>query len=244
MITNNKRSQPHTRQGLPLLSAVIYRLALTVMVACAVTVFAESRVLGSIKLHATDNSASDKPATSKTLVATEGVEHLERLTREPMVIELSDGSLFVAGYDGDLEKSSSLYRSRDHGAAWERVNVGSKADGAIGNSDVDLAVGRDDTLYFVQMTFDIKTDEGSRIAVGASKNAGAKWSWKILSETRFDDRPWIGVAPDGTAHVIWNDGNGARYEVSQDRGASWNERPRIETHREARAIFLGHRAAW
>ena len=54
MITNNKRSQPHTHQGLPLLSAVIYRLALTVMVACAVTVFA-SRALGSIKPHATDN---------------------------------------------------------------------------------------------------------------------------------------------------------------------------------------------
>ena len=68
MTTNNKRSQPHTRQWLPLLSAVIYRLALTVMVACAVTVFA-SRALGSIKPHASDNSASDKPATSKTLAA-------------------------------------------------------------------------------------------------------------------------------------------------------------------------------
>ncbi len=56
----------------------------------------------------TDNSASDKPATSKTLVATEGVEHLDRLAREPMVVELSDGTLFVAGYDGDLEKSPNL----------------------------------------------------------------------------------------------------------------------------------------
>ena len=238
MITNNKRSQPHTHQGLPLLSAVIYRLALTVMVACAVTVFA-SRALGSIKPHATDNSASDKPATSKTLVAIEGVEHLDRLTREPMVVELNDGTLFVAGYDGDLEKSPNLYRSRDHGATWERVNVGSKADGAIGNSDVDLAVGRDDTLYFVQMTFDIKTGEGTRIAVGASKNAGATWSWKVLSETRFDDRPWIGVAPDGTAHVIWNDGNGVRYEVSQDRSASWNERPRVSAQGGSSHLAIG-----
>ena len=208
------------------------------MFACVVTVLV-SHVLEWKKQHAPDNAASDKSATSKTLVATEGVEYLDRLTREPMVIEPSDGTLFVAGYDGDLEKSPNLYRSRDHGATWERANVGSKADSAIGNSDVDLAVGRDDTLYFIQMTFDTKTNEGTRIAVGTSKNAGATWSWKVLSETRFDDRPWIGVVPDGTAHVIWNDGNGVRYEVSQDRGASWNERPRINAQGGSSHLAIG-----
>ena len=64
---------------------------------------------------------TDKPATSNTLVATEGVEHLDRLAREPMVVELSDGTLFVTGYGGqhgEVEKIPDLWRSRDHGATW------------------------------------------------------------------------------------------------------------------------------
>jgi len=156
-----------------------------------------------------------------------------------MVVELSDDTLFVSGYDNDSEKSPGLWRSRDHGATWESVNVGSKTDGAIGDSDVDLAASPDDTLYFVAMTFDVKKLEGVRIAVGASKNAGAKWSWKVLSENRFDDRPWIGVAPDGTAHVIWNDGSGVRYAVSQDSGASWNLRPRINEQGGSSHLAIG-----
>jgi hypothetical protein len=177
-----------------------------------VAVFA-SYALGLRKQGHADTSASDKPAITRTLVATEGVDHLDRLAWEAMVVELSDGGLFVSGYDNDSEKSPGLWRSRDHGATWESVNVGSKAEGAIGDSDVDLAVGPDDTLYFVAMTYDVKKYEGVRIAVGASKDAGTKWSWRILSENRFDDRPWVGVAPDRTAHVIWNDGSGVPYAV-------------------------------
>src|SRR5207247_1419266 len=52
-------------------------------------------------------------------------------------------------------------------------------------------------------------------------DVGATWAWKMLSKNRYDDRPWIAVAPDGAAHAIWNDGNGARYAASHDRGASW-----------------------
>ena len=229
MIINNSSLKPLTRHATPSFLAIISRLALIVVVASVVAVF-NSYALGPKGQGPAEKPASDEPAASKTLVATEGVEHIDRLARESMVVELRDGTLFVAGYDGDLEKSPNLYRSRDHGATWDSVNVGSKADGAIGNSDVDLAVGPDDTLYFVAMSYDIQKHEGTRIAVGASKNAGATWSWKVLSEDRFDDRPWIGVAPDGTAHVIWNDGSGVRYEVSQDRGASWKERPRINEH--------------
>ena len=64
----------------------------------------------------------------------------------------------------------------------------------------------DGTLYFASMTFDRTVDEGRGIAIGASADAGATWTWTALSKTRFDDRPWVEVAPDGTAHVIWNDG--------------------------------------
>jgi hypothetical protein len=236
---NNTCSKLDTRYGTPLLKKlVVFRLALIVTVASVVAGFG-SFALGAKKQRATDNPATDKSATRKTLVATEGVDHIDRRAREPMVVELSDGRLFVSGYDTELEKSPILYRSRDHGTTWESVNVGSKADGAIGNSDVDLAVGPNDTLYFVAMSYDGKKQEGTRIAVGASKNAGATWAWKVLSENRFEDRPWIGVTPDGTAHVIWDDGSGVRYEVSQDRGASWKERPRINGQGGSNHLAIG-----
>ncbi|MFZ3246312.1 MAG: sialidase family protein [Candidatus Acidiferrales bacterium] len=213
--------------------SVLSRLVRIIIATCVVAAFG-SHAFGSKKQHRTN-----KPATSKTLVATEGVEHLGRVASEPMVVELSDGTLFVSGYDNNAEVSPGLWRSRDHGATWESVDVGKKTDGAIGDSDVDLAVGLDDTVYFVAMSYDGKRHEGTRIAVGASKDAGATWTWKVLSEDRFDDRPWIGVAPNGTAHVIWNDGNGVRYEVSQDRGTTWKERPRINDQGGSSHLAIG-----
>lgn len=124
-----------------------------------------------------------------------------------MVVELADGTLFVAGYD-DPAMRPNLWRSRDHGANWQRVDVGTKEDGAVGNSDVELAVGPKDELFFVTMGFDLRLMAGTHVAVGVSKDEGATWHWKILSKHHFDDRPWVAVGPDGRAHVIWNDGEG------------------------------------
>lgn len=166
---------------------------------------------------------SSKAAVS-TLVVVDSVDHLDALAREPMVVEHPDGTLFVSGY-GD--PGPKLWKSRDHGATWSRVNVGSEADGAIGNSDVDLAVARDGTLYFVTMGFNGKALEGTHIAMGVSRDLGATWRWTMLSKNRFDDRPWVAVAADGTAHVIWNDGSGVNYAISHDRGVTWTQRPRI-----------------
>jgi len=233
MMENNTPAKSAAPCWTPLLRGLVFRIPLAVTVACLVAVFG-SYALGFNKRLAKSNSAA-----SKTLVAAERVDHLDRIAKEPMVVELSDGTLFVSGYDGDLEKSPGLWRSRDHGATWESVNVGTRADGAIGNSDVDLAVGRKDTLYFVAMSFDNKAFEGTRITVGVSKNAGATWSWKILSENRFDDRPWVAVAPDGTAHVIWNDGSGVRHAVSQDGGASWNSQARINEQGGSSHLAIG-----
>ena len=238
MTINNASLKSDIRHGTRRLTAIVSSLPRIAVVACVIAVFA-SYALGLRKQRHADTSASDKPTITRTLVATEGVDYLDRLAREAMIVELSDGTLFVSGYDNNSEKSPGLWRSRDHGAIWESVNVGSKADGAIGDSDVDLAVGPDDTLYFVAMTYDVKKEEGVRIAVGASKNAGAKWSWKVLSENRFDDRPWVGVAPDRTAHVIWNDGSGVRYAISQDSGSSWNLRPRINDQGGSSHLAIG-----
>lgn len=107
------------------------------------------------------------------------------------------------------------------------MNVGTAEDGAVGNSDVDLAVAPDGTLYFVNMTFDTQTKEGTRIAVGATRDSGAHWTWRTVSKNRFDDRPWVAVTSDGVAHVIWNDGGGVWHSSSGDAGSAWTKPARI-----------------
>jgi hypothetical protein len=170
------------------------------------------------------------------LVVADRVEHVERLAREPMVVEHPDGTLFVSGYGGGRP---NLWKSRDHGSTWTLVDVGSETDGAIGNSDVDLGIARDGTLYFVTMVFDNKAKEGTQITIGVSKDVGATWHWQTLSHNRFDDRPWVAVAADGTAHVIWNDGSGIRYAVSPDGGLTWIQRPRIHKQGGSSHLAVG-----
>ncbi|MEZ4423830.1 MAG: sialidase family protein [Gemmatimonadota bacterium] len=150
--------------------------------------------------------------------------------REPMIVEHPSGALFVAGYSRAPEEATdppNLYRSDDDGRSWARVDVGPPEDGAVGNSDVDLAVGPDSTLYFLTMGFDRATGAGTHVAVGISRDAGRSWQWRELSRTRFDDRPWIAVAPTGRVHVIWNDGDGVRHVTTDDAGRSWEDRGRI-----------------
>jgi hypothetical protein len=77
------------------------------------------------------------------------------------------------------------------------------------------------------LVYNPKADEGEQINIGASPDGGATWKWTQVSKTRFDDRPWVEVTPDGTAHAIWNDGAGVCYAVSKDRGLTWTERERI-----------------
>ena len=73
-----------------------------------------------------------------------------------MVVEHPGGSIFLSGYGGTLTPSQALklWRSMDGGTSWTRLDVGTPEDGAYGNSDVDLAVAPDGTLYFVTMGFD------------------------------------------------------------------------------------------
>jgi hypothetical protein len=164
------------------------------------------------------------------------VDHLDVVAREPMIVEHPDGTLFVSGKRRD---EPTLWKSRDGGTTWARVNVGTVADGVAGNSDVDLAVARDGTLYFATLVFDDKADEGKQISVGVSRDSGATWKWNLISKTRFDDRPWVKVAPDGTARVIWNDGRGVCHAISQDGGRTWTERPRIHPQGGSSHLAVG-----
>jgi hypothetical protein len=119
------------------------------------------------------------------------------------------------------------------------VEVGSAEQGARGNSDVDLAVTRTGTLYFVTMTFDGKLSQGTDINIGVSRDIGASWTWTRLSQTPLDDRPWVDVAPDGTAHVVWNDGEGVSHAVSTDDGNTWTERSRIHAQGGSSHLAIG-----
>ena len=148
------------------------------------------------------------------------------------MVEHTSGALFVAGFGSqvtgvDPKATPHLFKSDDGGATWNRVDVGTPEEGAIGNSDVDLAIGPGGTVYFASMGFDRATSQGTHVAIGVSHDVGATWSWTLLSETQLDDRPWVAVTPDGTAHVIWNDGAGVCHAVSSDNGRTWVERDRI-----------------
>lgn len=184
------------------------------------------------------------PIGSQELEVAPSVHHLDELAREPMVVRHPSGALFVAGYGSqvtgtDPEAPPRLWKSSDGGATWSRVDVGTSEDGAAGNSDVDLAVGPDGTLYFLVMGFDRSSREGTHIAIGSSRDLGESWRWTRLSEARFDDRPWVEVAPDGTAHVVWNDDRGVSHAVSTDRGRSWTERERIHPEGGSSHLAVG-----
>jgi hypothetical protein len=161
-----------------------------------------------------------------------------------MVVEHPEGALFVAGFTQAIEESRQppkLFMSIDAGTTWGSVDVGTPAQGAIGNSDVDLAVAPDGTLYFLTMGFDRTRGEGTHVAVGVSPDIGETWTWTYLSQDRFDDRPWIEVAPDGVVHAIWNDGQGVSHAVSTDAGHTWTERPRVHPQGGSSHLALGPR---
>jgi hypothetical protein len=185
------------------------------------------------------------PSESPTvLVLGRPVHHLDGLGREPMLVEHPDGTLFVSGYESqvrgiDPRLAPKLWKSTDRGQSWRRVPVGSSEDGAAGNSDVDLAVAPDGTLYFVVMGFNRSTGEGTHVAMGVSHDVGETWSWTSPSESRFDDRPWVAVAPDGTAHAIWNDGEGVSHAVSTDRGRTWEERSKVHPKGGSSHLAIG-----
>lgn len=162
--------------------------------------------------------------------------HDSPVAREPMIVQHPNGTLFVTGYGGG---HPNLWRSTDRGVTWSRVNLGTADNGVIGDSDVDLAVARDGTLYFINLSYDRKADEGTLIAVAVSRDAGATWKWKTLSIKRYDDRPWVAVAPDGTAHAIWNDGDGVLHTSSNDHGQTWSQPARISDRGGSSHLAVG-----
>jgi hypothetical protein len=171
-----------------------------------------------------DVAPAASPSAPASLVLADSVDHIDALAREPMVVRHPSGALFVTGYWDSLPP---VWKSVDRGATWSRVVVGANADGAAGNSDSDLAVAPDGTLYLATLVFDRKLLTGASVQVAVSRDVGATWKWTELSRTPGDDRPWVEVADDGVAHVIWNDGAGVSHALSIDSGRSWKEGDRV-----------------
>lgn len=170
------------------------------------------------------------------LLIKDRVDFYGSLAREPMIVEHPDGAIFVAGYK-NASTEPQLWKSHDQGKTWAEVNVGTKVEGAHGNSDVDLAIDSDGVIYFLTMKFtklpddmtdfDFSSMKGEHIAIGVSTDKGESWKWNYLSRNEYDDRPWIAISPDNTAHVIWNDGKGVHHVLSEDKGKTWQPRPLI-----------------
>lgn len=172
----------------------------------------------------------DTPARGLSLV--EVVHHADFQNREPMLVETTDGTLLVSGFPRlphEPARAPSLWRSGDGGASWTRGNTGNPADGAVGNSDTDFAMGPDGTVYYVTMGFNRTTGQGTHVAIGISRDQGAVWTWSTLVRADRVDRPWVNVAPDGTVHVIWNDGGGVHHRRSTDGGATWTVQPQVNS---------------
>ena len=155
------------------------------------------------------------------------VVHFEDFqNREPMLLELGNGDLLVSGfprYPHEPARAPSLWRSSDAGEHWSRVDVGTPAAGAIGNSDVDLARGPEGTLYFATMGFNRSTGKGTHISVGVSDDNSKRWRWTLLTDRELADRPWVAAAPDGRAHIVWNNDTGVHHAFSADAGKSWQQ---------------------
>ncbi len=170
------------------------------------------------------------------LIIEDKTDQLGSLAREPMLAEHPNGDLYVTGYKNSTE-SPQLWKSTDSGNSWTSVDVGTKEQGADGNSDVDLVIDDYGNIYFLTMRyttvpedttgFDWSSMKGEHVAVGISKDEGSNWEWTYLSQNDYDDRPWIEIASDGSAHVIWNDGKGVHYVSSNDQGKTWSQRRAI-----------------
>ena len=199
-------------------------------------------VLSSFSLSAMAQSNTE-------LIVKNKIDHITALAREPMVCEHPNGTLFVSGYRNG-SSSPQLWKSNSEGKTWQKVDVGTTDQGAVGNSDVDLFIDAKGNIYLLSMTFtklpenmkdfDYSSMKGERIAVGVSKDDGQSWNWKTISENDYDDRPWITATTDGTLHIIWNDGKGIHHVVSNDEGETWQNRPDISTKGGSSFLANGH----
>lgn len=186
----------------------------------------------------------------------------EQPAREPAIVETTDGALYVAGFWGfgratehrgsttNLLQGPLVWTSADAGATWRRIDPGFPYQGAIGNSDLDLATDGQGSVYLASLSYyspptlpvapPPEADVASTLSVvvGATHDAGETWRWTLLDAGSSRSHPWVAAAPDGRIHVVWGDGLGIRHVVSQDRGFSWEDAGRVHDAGEAGGLVV------
>ncbi|HEV8361406.1 MAG TPA: sialidase family protein, partial [Candidatus Thermoplasmatota archaeon] len=186
----------------------------------------------------------------------------EQPAREPAIVQAKDGALYVAGFWGfarhveypgtaqNLAQGPLVWKSTDLGATWQRLEPGTALDGAVSNSDLDLAVDDTGMLYLAALsyysaplppgvaapTLPVDAARTLSVVVGASEDGGAHWRWSLLDRGRGMSHPWVAVQPSGTAHVVWADEDGVRAASSNSRGQEWVQRGLVHPQGEAGGI--------
>lgn len=190
-----------------------------------------------------EEGPSDDTAPILALHLSEPVRVEGPYVHEPALAQGPDGTLYVAGSDygplpEDYLEPLALWKSVDEGQTWNGVPTGDWTDLAIGDADVDLAVGQDGVLYYATELLG-ERNVGHMITVGVTSDGTSTWSWQVLSVGPLVHRPWVDVAPDGSAHVVWNDGTVVHHAASTDGGNTWLEMPPVHVPGSAGRLAAG-----
>lgn len=167
----------------------------------------------------------------------------EQPAREPVIVQAADGTLYVAGFWGfarHIEKPGTphnllqgplAWKSTDDGQTWKRLSPGLPVQGAISNSDLDLTVADDGTLYLAALSYyslplpvsapGVDPATTLTVVVGASGDRGGTWTWTRLDEGPERSHPWVEADPQGRAHVVWGNEQGIWRAESANGGATW-----------------------
>lgn len=107
---------------------------------------------------------------------------------EPSVHISEQGDIFVDGPEGAPTNHSSLYRSQDGGATYQKMDFGTAFRRTPGGGD-SHTVTRDNRVYFLDLW------AGSD-AISVSEDRGTTWAYaNPISTLPASDRQWIALGP-------------------------------------------------
>lgn len=207
-------------------------------------------LLVSACLAEPDPATPQVPAGSPTPLTVSDAVRIDREqpAREPAILETPDGSLWVAGFWGfarhteyrgtaqNIAQGPLVWKSQDSGKTWRRLAPGTPVDGAVSNSDLDLAADAKGGFYLTALSYySVPTPVAPpadpattlTVVVGATLDGGATWRWTRLDQGSARSHPWVAADPAGNIHVVWSDGQGIRHSASADRGATWRTLARV-----------------
>ena len=114
-----------------------------------------------------------------------------------MTVDLAARHVLVACAEGD---ALSFVRTAAEGPmAWEKVDV-LQAEGNASNVFVSMAVAGEGEYVFA---WSERTEEGARLRVSASLDAGKTWSEPRTLSAGTAVFPWVDANADGVVGVVW-----------------------------------------